>query len=143
MLSFHQVPTTGPSSRTERWVGIVDDDASIRTSLTRVMRIEGITVETFASAEEFLTRISRGLPDCLVLDVHLGELSGFDVQDHLRALGDSPPIIFITAHDEIPSSRLSSRTGASGYLRKPFEMAALIALVRPFFQTSGADSAPV
>jgi FixJ family two-component response regulator len=141
VLSLDHGPTPGPVRHSERWVGIVDDDASIRGSLTRVMRMEGISVETFASAEEFLERIVHGPPDCLVLDVHLGELSGFDLQDYLTSKGGAPPIIFITAHDEIPSSRLGSRTGASGFLRKPFEMAALIALVRPFFRRDGADRA--
>jgi FixJ family two-component response regulator len=139
--SLDQGPTPGPAVQSVRWVGIVDDDASIRCSLTRVMRIEGIAVETFASAEEFLARIVHGIPECLVLDVHLGELSGFDLQDRLTSRGDAPPIIFITAHDEIPSARLSSRTGATGYLRKPFETAALIALIRPFFLESGEDPA--
>jgi FixJ family two-component response regulator len=141
VLSLDQGPMPSPAGQSERWVGIVDDDASIRCSLTRVLRIEGITVETFASAEEFLARIVHGVPDCLVLDVHLGGLSGFDLQDRLASRGNAPPIIFITAHDEIPSARLSSRTGASGYLRKPFEMAALIALVRPFVRRGGAESA--
>src|SRR5215467_15378200 len=63
------VRSTGP---TEHWVGIVDDDASIRCSLARVFRMDGIRVETFGSAEEFLERTVAGKPDCVVLDVHLG-----------------------------------------------------------------------
>jgi len=113
----------------ERWVGVVDDEPSLRGSLARVLRLQGIRVETFASGEEFLLRLERGEPDCLVLDVHLGGLSGFEVQDILRARGTPPPIIFITAHDEIPSSRLCAAAGPCGYLRKPFDVNALITRV--------------
>ncbi|HKW46594.1 MAG TPA: response regulator [Gemmatimonadaceae bacterium] len=132
MLSSQQSPIARSLTHTEPWVGVIDDDPSIRCSLARVFRIDGIRVETFASAEEFLDRTIPGEPQCIVLDVHLGRLSGFDLQDRLAALGLSTPIIFITAHEEIPSSRLARRAGACGYLRKPFDTEALIALVRPF-----------
>jgi two-component system, LuxR family, response regulator FixJ len=112
------------------WVGVVDDDASIRCSLARVFRSNGIRVETFCSAEAYLTRTVAGEPQCIVLDVHLGALSGFDLQDRLAAEGAPPPIIFITAHEEIPPARLAQPHGASGFLRKPFDTEALIALVR-------------
>lgn len=131
MLSSQQLPVTRSLTGPEPWVAIIDDDPSIRCSLARVFRVDAIRVETFASAEEFLERTSVGEPQCIVLDVHLGTLSGFDLQDRLAALGSSTPIIFITAHDEIPSSRLARRAGACGYLRKPFDTEALIALVRP------------
>jgi FixJ family two-component response regulator len=111
---------------TERWVGVVDDEPSLRNSLVRVLRLHGIRVEAFASGEEFLERFVLGAPDCLVLDVHLGGLSGFEVQDFLRSRGTPPPIIFITAHDDIPSFRLCAADGACGYLRKPFDVNLLI-----------------
>jgi two-component system, LuxR family, response regulator FixJ len=123
--------TSSPAGESERWVGIVDDDPSVRGSIARVLRIEGICAEAFASGEEFLARVALGAPECIVLDVHLGEHTGFDVQDRLAGAGASPPIIFITAHDEIPSSRLAARHGPTDYLRKPFDTAALIALIRP------------
>jgi FixJ family two-component response regulator len=113
-----------------KWVGVVDDDASIRCSLARVFRGNGIRVETFRSAEEYLERTVPGEPQCIVLDVHLGALSGFDLQDRLLSNGAAPPIIFITAHDDIPATRLAPRGGAAGYLRKPFDTDALVALVR-------------
>lgn len=139
MLSSEQAETSRSTGQTELWVAIVDDDASIRCSLARVFQCDGIRVETFGSAEAFLDRPIPGDPQCIVLDVHLGELSGFDLQDHLVARGDAPPIIFITAHDEIPSSRLERRAGACGYLRKPFDTDELIALVRPFLCRETAD----
>ena len=112
------------------WVGVVDDDASIRISLARVFRGNGIRVETFASAEEYLERTVPGEPTCLVLDVHLGELTGFELQDRLASDGTAPPIIFITGHDDVPPARLRQSDGMPGFLRKPFDTELLVALVR-------------
>lgn len=139
MLASEQSSLAHATIPTEHWVGIVDDDASIRCSLARVFRMDGIRVETFGSAEEFLERTAAAKPDCVVLDVHLGALSGFDVQDRLVSRGDVPPIVFITAHDDIPSCRLARHAGACGYLRKPFDTEALIALVRPLLSREPAD----
>lgn len=119
------------------WVGIVDDDASVRAALERVLRCHGISVETFASAEEYLQRSIVGEPQCVVLDVQLGALSGFHLQDRLASRGAVPPIIFITAQDDIPSALLARRAGACGYLRKPFAPAALVALVKQQLQREG------
>ena len=141
MLASQQLTVARSPSVSDPWVGIVDDDPSIRSSLARVFRVDGIRVETFASAEEFLDRTTSGEPQCIVLDVHLGKLSGFELQDRLAALGSLTPIIFITAHEEIPSSRLARRAGACGYLRKPFDTEALIALVRPFLSRESATHA--
>lgn len=123
------------SSPQHSWVGIVDDDASLRAALARALRVNGIHVETFGSAEEFLHRDVAGEPDCIVLDIHLGGLSGFDLQDRLAAEGAAPPIIFITAHDDMLAERARS-DGASGYLRKPFETNALVALLRQHLRSS-------
>ena len=122
------------------WVGVVDDDASIRCSLARVFRSNGIRVETFRSAEEYLERTVADEPQCIVLDVHLGELSGFDLQDLLTAAGRAPPIIFITAHDNIPAERLARYGDALGYLRKPFDTDRLVALVRRHLQPDSRRS---
>ena len=139
VLPFAQEAASTSASQSDRWVGIVDDDDAVRCSLRRVLRMEGMCVETFASGEEFLERITRGVPSCLVLDVRLGAFTGFDLQDRLVARGEVPPIIFITAHDEIPPARLDPCAGTAGYLRKPFDMAALIALVRPWLHESATQ----
>ena len=112
------------------WVGIVDDDASIRQSLARMFRSNGILTRTFGSAEEYLRRRLPVEPRCIVLDVHLGGLNGFELQERLAAEGKFTPIVFITAHD-IASAELARCPGACGYLRKPFDSDALIALVLP------------
>lgn len=125
----------------ESWVGIVDDDASIRLAVARFLRQHGIRVETFASPEAFLNRAVGGEPRCIVLDVQLGDSTGFELQDELTARGAAPPIIFITAHDDIPAGKLALRAGTSGFLRKPFSAGALLALVRQHLahDSSGYD----
>jgi FixJ family two-component response regulator len=141
MVPLDAEPPSRATSQAEGWVGIVDDDASIRRSLARILRLEGVCVETFASAEEFLERLVHGAPQCLVLDVHLGGLSGFDLQDHLMARGAAPPIIFITAFSAIPAARLAPHTGAFAYLRKPFDSVALSALLRSCVSPTARDGA--
>ena len=128
--------TTSSSFSLKGWVAIVDDDESIRRALARVFRINGITARTFASAEEFLGFCCDDDPLCLVLDVQLGGMTGFELKDHLFANGRTAPIVFITALEEIPSTELKG--GSHGYLRKPFETAALLALVCELVRTSAA-----
>ena len=118
-----------PNDPQHSWVGIVDDDPSLRAALARALRLNGIHVETFESAEEYLRRDVPGEPRCIVLDIHLGGLSGFDLQDALEARGAAPGIIFISAHDDMLAARAPS-AGVFGYLRKPFETNALLALLR-------------
>jgi FixJ family two-component response regulator len=117
------------NDRPNSWVGIIDDDASLRAALARALRVNGIRVESFESAEEYLQRDALDQPECIILDIHLGGISGFDLQDLLEERGAAPPIIFITAHDDMLAER-ARRSGAFGYLRKPFETQALLALLR-------------
>src|SRR6187431_157724 len=86
--------TTSSNSTLEGWVAIVDDDESIRRSLARVFRINGIAARTFASAEEFLNFCCDDEPRCLVLDVQLGGMTGFELKDRLHANGRTAPIVF-------------------------------------------------
>ena len=122
----------------ESWVGIVDDDASLRIALARALRGNGIRAETFESAEEFLHRSVAGEPACIVLDIHLNGLSGFELQDLLASQGAEPPIIFITGHDDVLSRRARAY-GTCGYLRKPFDTSALVALLRPHLRAALRD----
>jgi FixJ family two-component response regulator len=129
------VRVSGSASRHDFWVGVVDDDESIRTALARVLRGNGISVETFGSAEEFLLRSVAGQPECIVLDIHLGEMSGFELRDRLASDGTPPPIIFITGHDDVPAERARSG-GSCGFLRKPFDTNDLVALLRPHLHST-------
>jgi FixJ family two-component response regulator len=121
---------TSLNSVTEGWVAIIDDDESIRRSLARVLRINDLHARTFASAEEFLRSAIAKEPFCMVVDVNLGGMSGFALQDRLATEGRTPPIIFITAMDAIESRQLEQRAGRNGYFRKPFETKALIKRVQ-------------
>ncbi len=118
------------NSLVEGWVAIVDDDESIRRSLVRVFRINGIAARTFASAEEFLSHNSAEEPACLVVDINLGGMSGFALEERLVSSGRPLPIIFMTAMDDIALAQLETRSGPHRYLRKPFDTNALLALVR-------------
>jgi FixJ family two-component response regulator len=112
-----------------RVIGVVDDDASIVRALTRLLRAAGFTVRTFGSGEELLGWDGLGTIECLILDVHLGGLTGFDVQERLAAMQASFPIVFITAHDDAATSERARRAGNSQYLRKPFDEYALIGAI--------------
>jgi FixJ family two-component response regulator len=96
-------------------IAIVDDDASIRRSLLRVVQSAGYQGETFASGREFLDWLPRNQAACLVLDVQMAEMNGFDLQERLAV-----PIIFISAHDDVATLERIGKSGAAGHLRKPF-----------------------
>jgi len=102
-------------------VFIVDDDASICQSLTWLIESVGIKVETFPSAAEFLKRHPHDGPACLVLDVRMPGLSGFDLQNQLAAAGRVIPIIFITGHGNVSMSVRAMKAGAVDFIEKPFE----------------------
>jgi len=107
-------------------VSVVDDDASLLRALGRLLRAAGFTVEAFTSAEQFLDSQHRVPPRCVVLDVRLSGMTGFELHERLLAAGTPPPVIFITAHDDVATRERARRAGAVQYLRKPFEDDALI-----------------
>jgi FixJ family two-component response regulator len=107
-------------------VYVIDDDASLLRALRRLLGAGGFQVCTFSSAEEFLAS-ERATPACLVLDVHLGGLSGLDLQERLIAAGRRIPVVFITAHDDMVTRERARRLGAIDYLRKPFNDESLLA----------------
>lgn len=110
-------------------IGIVDDDASILRAVRRLLAAAGFTVRTFGSAEEFLASEHLEAISCLVLDIHLNGLSGFELQDRLVEAHVRIPIVFITAHDDLPTRERAQRGGASEYLRKPFDEHSLIGAI--------------
>ena len=117
-------------------IGVVEDDPSFLRALRRLLSGAGFSVATFASAEEFLTSESAEATACLVLDVHLGGMSGFDLQQQLAVAGRGIPTIFITAHDD-SVTRERARSGVA-YLRKPFREEALVAAIRKALDFRGA-----
>ena len=101
-------------------VFVVDDDSSIREAIESLVKLAGLRVETFGTAQEFLVRERPDLPGCVVLDVELPGLSGLDLQRELAAHGIKLPIIFITGYGDIPMSVRAMKAGALEFLTKPF-----------------------
>ena len=110
-------------------ISIVDDDLSVRRALRRLVRSAGYAVETFASAREFLDSSPSGRTACLVLDIHLEGMSGFELQERMAADPVRIPIIFITAQDDAATRERARLTGAAAYLRKPFDEQVLLAAI--------------
>jgi len=100
-------------------VFLVDDDASVRKALTRLLRSAGYDVKAFASAREFLDNAQDEGPACLVLDIRMPGLSGIDLQRELQTANAILPIIFITGHGDIPTSVKAMKAGAVDFLPKP------------------------
>ena len=97
----------------------MDDDESFARAFERLFRAAGFGVQTYRSAEAFLAATTLPQPDCLVLDIQLGGMSGLDLQRHLREIGVLVPIIFVTAHDT-PEVRAEAERGVcSAYFLKP------------------------
>ena len=117
------------ASNVKSAVFVVDDDASVRDSIRTLLRSVGLHAEIFSSAEEFLKAERPETPSCLVLDVRLPGVSGLDFQDRMNQLGIQIPIIFITAHGDVPSSLRALKGGAVEFLSKPFQTQALLTAV--------------
>jgi FixJ family two-component response regulator len=118
-------------------VFVVDDDVSVRESLELLIRTAGWRAETFASAQEFLSRPRTTVPCCLVLDVSLPGLNGLELQKQLAERTDMP-IIFITGHGDIPMSVQAMKAGAVEFLTKPFKDDALLDAIRSALERSRA-----
>ena len=110
-------------------VQVVDDDAAVRTALSRLLRAHGYEVETFASAEALLARRGGRTAVCLVLDVSLPGLDGLALQKTL-ASEEAPPIVFLTGHGDIPMTVRAIKAGAVDFLSKPVGSEVLLAAVR-------------
>jgi len=111
-------------------IAIVDDDASIREGLSSLLRSAGWTVETFASAQDFLARTGDEMPSCLILDLQLPGLSGLDLQKRMADAGLEIPIVFLTGHGNIPASVQAMKAGAIEFLTKPVDEEGLLRAIR-------------
>jgi FixJ family two-component response regulator len=108
-------------------VFVVDDDASVRKALKRMVRSAGYCVTAFSSAAEFLDHDHHfEAPGCLVLDIRMPGLSGLELQKHMAVAGIEIPIIFITGHGNVPACVHAMKAGAMDFLEKPFEDQALL-----------------
>jgi len=111
-------------------VFLVDDDPAVRKSLTRVLREEGWHVNSFESAEAFLTRPDPRSRGCIVLDVTMPGLDGLELQRRLAETGRLLPIVFLSGHGDIPMTVQAIKAGAADFLTKPVSAEALVGAVR-------------
>jgi len=111
-------------------VFVVEDDASVRSSLKFLLSTVGLQAETFDSADSFLHKTHVDVPSCLVLDVRLPGLSGLDFQRELATRNICIPIVFLTGHGDIPMSVRAMKAGAVEFLTKPFRDQDLLDAVR-------------
>jgi len=120
-------------------VHVVDDDAAIRTAIARLLRADGLTVVTHATADDLVAALRRDEPGCIVLDLQLGTQSGLDVQAELSARDDALPVLFLTAYGTIPDSVRALQRGAVDFLVKPVDGNALVSAVHRALQVDAAN----
>src|SRR4029077_1371888 len=120
-------------------VFIIDDDRGMRQSMQDLVESVGLRAESFATGEEFLRRKRTNDPSCLVLDVRLPQMSGLDFQRRLAETGVQIPIIFVTAHGDVPMSVKALKSGAVEFLTKPFRDQDLLDAIQHALQRDRAD----
>ena len=118
-------------------VFIVDDDRGMRQAIHDLVESVGLRAESFATGEEFLGARQIGRPSCLVLDVRLPQMSGLDFQRRLTETGMQIPIIFVTAHGDIPMSVRALKSGAVEFLTKPFRDQDLLDAIQQALERDG------
>ena len=105
----------------ECFVAVVDDDEAVRRALARLIRSLGFEAETYACGDDFLASLSARRPDCVVLDLHMPRVTGFDVQSRMAQEHLEIPTIVITGHDSPETRTRAMKGGASAYLCKPLD----------------------
>ena len=118
-------------------VSVVDDDEALRRSLRNLLGSVGFGVETFASAEAFLQSVHQAQTGCLVLDLRMPGMNGFDLLRHLSGTGSRIPAIILTAHGDDEARQQSLQAGAVAFLSKPFNGKALLDAVRTALDQGG------
>jgi FixJ family two-component response regulator len=122
-ITFPLVDTARPL------IVIVDDEDCIRRALSRLMISAGFRAQAFGSGEEFFASLQATRPDCVILDLHMPAMSGFDIQERLRTEQNPIPVVVITGHDSTESQQRALSAGAVAYLRKPVDDQALLAAI--------------
>ena len=110
-------------------IAVVDDEESIRKALKRLMNSAGMDVDTYPSGVELFGALPTSKPDCIVLDLHMPVMNGFEVQDRLMQSGARLPVVVITGHDTPESRARAMAGGADAYLLKPIDDQVLIKAV--------------
>lgn len=108
------------------WVAVVDDEAAIRRALVRLLRSAGIPAQAFANGAALIGSLDGGAPCCAVLDMHMPDMSGFDVQQQLAQASPHTGVVFVTGHHNVEDYQRALRLRPVAYLRKPMDSAALL-----------------
>jgi RNA polymerase sigma factor (sigma-70 family) len=124
---------------TEGIVFVVDDDDAVRRALERLIRSVGLSVETFASAQDILHRKPPAVPACVVTDVRMPGLSGLDLQTELAKAGFAMPIIFMTGHGTVPMTVRAMKAGAVDFLQKPVDEQQLLDAIHQALERAGRE----
>jgi two-component system response regulator TtrR len=113
---------------------VVDDDEAIRTLWRWLMESNGIAVQTFSTAAEFIAAYKAGGLACLVLDVRLPGMSGLELQDYLKHEGIEIPIVFVSGHGDVPTAVSAIKGGAVDFIQKPFGYREVLAIIQRAFE---------
>ena len=111
------------------WIAVVDDDPSVLKALRRLLRTRAFHPKIFASAQEVLAALAEGIPECLIVDLQMPEMSGLELHQHLTKSGFEIPTIIITAHDDSDVRRRCEAAGTAAYLLKPLQDTAFFAAI--------------
>jgi len=120
----------------EAFVHVVDDDPQLRSAMSRLLRSYDLNVKTYESALDFLNRLPEPSPGCLILDLSMPKMNGFQLQEALAASRKNLVVIFVSGKGDIPASVKAMKAGAIDFLTKPFEDRALIEAVREAIRRS-------
>ena len=129
------------ASGAEPTVYVVDDDESIRELLTWLMKRANLRVEAFSNARAFLRAWRRQGPACIVLDLHLPDMSGLDLQKQLLERGDAVPVVFLSGRADVPQAVRAVKSGAVDFIEKPFDYKRIVAVVEESLRKDAAASA--
>jgi FixJ family two-component response regulator len=110
-------------------VAVVDDEEPIRKALSRLLRLAGLKVETFASGAEFLESLRNHAPDCVILDLHMPEIDGFEVESQLAQSAFRIPVLVITGRDASKDRERILERGVAAFLEKPLDSETLLAAI--------------
>ncbi len=128
------------ASLENKQIYIVDDDESVCRALSILLATYGFIVRTFISAEEFFRAVPNSVPGCLLLDIHMPTLDGWETLHYLSTSGSSRPVIIISADKNGGLNERSLKAGAVGFLQKPFTDQALVDLIRVAFKKEARNA---
>ena len=120
----------------------MDDDAFVLRGLARLLRTRALHPRTFESAQEFLATLSEGVPQCLIVDLQMPEMSGLELQQHLSSIGIEIPTIVITAHGDVQTRERCQCAGTVAFLKKPVQEASLFAAIHGASRTARSSDGP-